>query len=484
MTRRMAAFAMFATTLYSTFSGAQTAPVDDLHGKEWRQLTETVAVSWNQVAEVCPRDGVSACAGAIDDLDLSGWVWATDAQVIELFSYYTPDILQSATVAGPSYFFPGILFLSELRPTETVFLTYFSFELAAGWTASTDHSGLPIAGAVSVEIGALIAGTFSVVPSGSPDMADSSVGVFLFRPTGSGTNAIIANDDLGQVASPAGGTALANVLGNDRLAGAPATTASVTLSQDSSTSAGITLNPETGSVQVASGTADGTHVLVYRICEKADPANCATANARIIVPPYAIDAENDQGSVSPSTGGVPIANVLTNDMMAGAAATTANVILSQVSSTSAGIALDLASGSVVVAKGTPFGDHSLVYQICEAANPSNCAQATATITVVANQVVAASYSVRLSSKAAGRAIPDVLANDRLGDARATTANVTLSLVSVTPANRDIRLDPATGAVDILRRTQSGTFALVYRICEIAAPDNCADGTASLNLSGK
>jgi hypothetical protein len=484
MTRRLAVFAMFATTICSSFSGAQAVPVDDRHGKEWRQLTDSVGVSWNQVSEICPRDGISACSGAIDELDFTGWVWATDAQVIELFSYYTPDILKSTMVTGPEYFFAGSLFLTELRPTETIFITYFGFEMAAGWTASTDYSTLPVAGAVSFEIGASVGGTFNVVPSGSPDMADSTVGVFLFRPTGFGTSAIIANDDLGRVASPAGGTAVANVLGNDWFAGAPATTASVTLSQDSSTSAGILLDPENGSVQVASGTADGTHVLVYRICEKADPANCATANARIIVPAYAIDAENDGGSVSPSTGGVPITNVLTNDMLAGTAATTANVILSQVSSTSAGVALDLASGSVVVAKDTPFGDHSLVYQICEAANPSNCAQARATITVVANQVVAANDSVRVSSKAAGRAIADVLANDWLGDAPATTANVSLSLLSVAPANRDIRLDPATGSVDILRRTQSGTYALVYRICETAAPDNCADGTASLTLSGK
>src|SRR3954463_16114568 len=83
MTQRLAVFAMFATTLYSTFSGAQVPPVDDAHGKEWRQLTDTVGVSWNQVAEVCPGDGISACSGAIDDLDLTGWVWATDAQLIE-----------------------------------------------------------------------------------------------------------------------------------------------------------------------------------------------------------------------------------------------------------------------------------------------------------------------------------------------------------------------------------------------------------------
>ncbi|MFL5426440.1 MAG: hypothetical protein ACJ783_15515, partial [Myxococcales bacterium] len=177
MTLRLAVFAMFATTLCSTFSGAQAVPVDDRHGKEWRQLTDTVGVSWNQVSEICPRDGISACSGAIDELDFTGWIWATDAQVIELFSYYTPDILKSTTVTGPEYFFPGSLFLSELRPTQTIFITYFGFEMAAGWTASTDYSTLPVAGAVSFEIGASVRGTFNVVPSGSPDMADSTVGV-------------------------------------------------------------------------------------------------------------------------------------------------------------------------------------------------------------------------------------------------------------------------------------------------------------------
>jgi hypothetical protein len=485
MTQRRVVFAMFATILFSAFSGAQAVPVDDGHGKEWRQLTDTVGASFSQVAEVCPRDGISACSGAVDGVDLSGWVWATDAQVIELFSYFAPDILKSTTVSGVQYFFPGSLFLSEFRPTETIFITYFGFEKAAGWTASTDYSGLPIIGAVSTVIDfASIRGTFSVAPAGSPDLVDWSVGVFLFRHTGLDTHAVIANDDVGQVPSPAGGRALANVLGNDWVAGEPATTANVTISQQSSTSAGIALNPGDGSVQVAPGTAIGTHLLVYQICEKADPANCATASVKLIVPAYAIDAGSDWGSVSPSTGGVAITNVLANDTLGGAAATTANVTLSQFSSTSAGVALDLASGSVQVAKGTPLGDHSVVYQICERADPSNCAQATAMVTVIANQVVAVGESVRMSSKSAGRAIANVLANDWMGDAPATTANVSLSLSSITPANRDIKLDPATGSVDILRRTQSGTFALKYRICELAAPDNCAEGTATLTLSGK
>jgi hypothetical protein len=483
--RRIAIFAMFATTLFSTVSGAQVAPVNDNHGKAWRQLTDTVALSWNQVAQVCPRDGISPCSGVAGGRDLTGWVWATDSEVIELFSYYTPDILTSTTVEGFQYFFPGTAFLSAFRPTFSVFLTYQTAQRAAGWTASTDYAGLPIVGSVSVGTTSVsVGGSFSVVAVNDPDQIDSSLGVFLWRPTGLGTNAIIANDDLGQVPSPAGGTAVANVLANDWLAGAPATTATVTLSQESSTSAGVTLNPDDGSVQVAPGTTATTHSLVYKICETANPDNCATATVKVIVPAYVIKAVNDQGSISPSTGGAAVANVLANDTLGGAVATTANVTLSQVSSTNEGVTLDVAGGSVNVARGTALGVHALVYQICETANPSNCAQATVTVTVIANVVVAVDDYARASSRIAGTAIASVLANDWLGSMRATTANVSLSLVSLSPPNNDIKLDLADGSVDVLRRTQSGTYALVYQICEIASPDNCAQGTATLNLSGK
>src|SRR5262249_37047872 len=122
--------------------------------------------------------------------------------------------------------------------------------------------------------------------------------------------------------------------------------------------------------------------------ETANPANCAFAVAKVTVLPYVIRAANDQGSISPSTGGVAIANVLANDRLGFAVATTATVTLSQLSTTNPGVALDPISGSVNVARGAATGTHSVVYQICETANPSNCAQATATVTVAPYVVTA------------------------------------------------------------------------------------------------
>ena len=49
-------------------STGPAAAFDDGTGKEWRQLSETVGVSWNEIAELCPRDGVTPCTGSIGNL--------------------------------------------------------------------------------------------------------------------------------------------------------------------------------------------------------------------------------------------------------------------------------------------------------------------------------------------------------------------------------------------------------------------------------
>jgi large repetitive protein len=126
----------------------------------------------------------------------------------------------------------------------------------------------------------------------------------------------------------------------------------------------------------------------------------------------------------------------------------------------------------------------LVYQICEAAAPDNCAQAVVTITVTPYVIVAGSDYARASSKQAGTAVANVLANDSLGGMPATRANVKLSLVSVSPSRSKVTLDVADGSVDITGKTDSGLVTLSYQICEIENPSNCARGTVSLDLSGK
>ena len=50
--------------------------------------------------------------------------------------------------------------------------------------------------------------------------------------------------------------------------------------------------------------------------------------------------------------------------------------------------VDLTTGQVSVPVGTPAGNYSIVYSICEKVNPTNCDTATVTITVTAPAIVA------------------------------------------------------------------------------------------------
>jgi hypothetical protein len=159
----------------------------------------------------------------------------------------------------------------------------------------------------------------------------------------------------------AGGTAVANVLANDRIGGIAVTLGHVTLTQVSSTSESLALDAATGAVTLAAGATIGVETLVYRLCEIADPSNCDDAAVTVnVLAPYVIDAVNDNGGVT-FPGRTVVGTVLTNDTLGGTPATTARVTLSTVSSTAAGITLDAATGSVFVALGTAAGAHTLTH---------------------------------------------------------------------------------------------------------------------------
>lgn len=116
-----------------------------------------------------------------------------------------------------------------------------------------------------------------------------------------------------------------------------------------------------------------------RICDRTNAANCDQATASILVRNYVIDAVDDSVRASSKTGGVVIANVLTNDTLNAVQATTATVRLAQISPPIAGITLNPSSGAVSIAPKTASGIYSLVYGICEIAAPTNCDSATVTI---------------------------------------------------------------------------------------------------------
>ncbi|GAB2504298.1 Ig-like domain-containing protein [Lysobacter humi (ex Lee et al. 2017)] len=292
---------------------------------------------------------------------------------------------------------------------------------------------------------------------------------------------IDAVNDAGSIGGAAGGTAVASVLGNDLLDGATATTSTVTISiVTPASNAGVVLDIASGAVTVAAGTPAGTYTIDYRICETSNPTNCDDATVTVTVAAATLVATNDAGSVGGAAGGIAVPNVLANDTINGAQATLSNVALRQVSTSNPGVTLDPATGRVNVAAGTAEGTYTLVYEICELLNPTNCTTATVTVTVTAATLVANTDAGSANGRTGGTAVPNVLANDTVNGTPATLANVTLSQVST--SNPAVTLDPATGAVNVAPGTPAGPYTLTYRICEQLNPTNCTTTTVTVTVT--
>ena len=135
----------------ATITQPGSADVSDGHGTAWRQVTETVGLTWNQLAQICPQDGIRPCAGSAAGKDLTGWVWATDSQAVSLIATYEPAIRGSRLLQGPAYDAGVTAFFRAFLPTATGgcsgsgYLVTCSFgAFLSGWTSSRDAAGAAV----------------------------------------------------------------------------------------------------------------------------------------------------------------------------------------------------------------------------------------------------------------------------------------------------------------------------------------------------
>ncbi len=199
-------------------------------------------------------------------------------------------------------------------------------------------------------------------------------------------SAIIATaDSPASVSGLAGDANVINVFANDTLNGSVIDKAKIitTISSPAS-NAGVTLDPATGIVSVAAATPAGTYSIGYKICERLNPANCTNTTVAITVSASSITAIDDTPApVNSATGNINAMNAFANDMINGVVVDVTKITATVITpSRNAGVVLDLATGIVSVAVATPAGTYSIVYKICETLNPTNCASATISITVI------------------------------------------------------------------------------------------------------
>ncbi|MNQ10658.1 hypothetical protein D3C85_235010 [compost metagenome] len=231
----------------------------------------------------------------------------------------------------------------------------------------------------------------------------------------------------------------------------------------------ITQSPAAGSV-VTSGT---TTVI---ITAEDDCGNKVTCEAKLTVTNFIVANDDAGAPINSYTGGIAFSNVLTNDLLNCTTVNPQDVTISTISSTHPGITLN--GTDVVVAAGTPAGNYTLTYQICENTNPGNCDQANVTVTVNVPVIDAVDDSASSFDGINGTPnIINVFTNDTLNNVAVNPAEVTLT--TVTP-NNNLILNP-DGSVDVIPGTPQGVYELTYQICENTNPGNCDQAVVSIGV---
>src|SRR6218665_864769 len=357
-----------------------------------------------------------------------------------------------------------------------------------------------------------------------PLVAGSTVTYYAIPPGGgSGCNfpftvakcpAIIAQDDAlaggnGTTGNPNAGNVLNNNgSGADTLNGVQANISQVNITVTTpATSVGgapvPVLNPATGQVSVPPGTPAGTYTIVYNLCEKLNPAtNCDPATVTITVTKPVIIAQDDTLSGGNGTAGNPNAgnglnnNGNGNDTLNGSNATISQVNISVTTpAVSIGGApvpvLDVATGQVSVPAGTPAGTYTIVYNLCEKLNPTNCDPATVTITVTKPVIIAQDDTLSGGNGTTGNPnAGNVLNNNGNGPDTLNGNPVTIAQVNITVTTPATSigggpvptLDVATGQVSVPAGTPAGTYTIVYNLCEKLNPTNCDPATVTITVT--
>jgi len=149
--------------------------------------------------------------------------------------------------------------------------------------------------------------------------------------------------------------------------------------------------------------------------------------------------------------------------------------------------INTTTGLITVPAGTPAGIYTIIYQICEKANPTNCDSATVTITVIAAIIANDDNFVDVDGTTGNPNVGNVLNNN--GNDTLNGVNVSINQVNMTVTTPATSiggapvptLNTTTGQISVLVGTAAGTYTIVYQICEKLNPTNCDSAIVTVNV---
>ena len=184
------------------------------------------------------------------------------------------------------------------------------------------------------------------------------------------------------------GGSLPTILASDTINGASFAPADVSLTidevrgPDGNPSNAISVN-SVGVITVPPGTPAGSYEIDYTICEITNSNNCASVTETVAVistPIVAVNNDFTDAPISAGNGGTT-PSIFGNDMLDNASFAPADVTPTLLNDGGLAGATVNSDGTISVPPGATPGPYTLTYQICEAANPSNCDTAMVTIVI-------------------------------------------------------------------------------------------------------
>ncbi len=305
---------------------------------------------------------------------------------------------------------------------------------------------------------------------------------------------ITAFDDTFGVVYGASNVTAGNVLLNDTLNNVPATLSTVTITQLTSTNAGVSISGT--NVVVAGGTPRGTYTLTYKICSIANSLLCATGtvtiNTQLITNPdnfytsmcgfgyigNVLGYGSDLNYVD-TLNGVP-AVLSSYIIQPGNILVPADVIITDLSNYPE-FFID-SSGNINYNGFNPFPtQYTITYQLCEIAHPTNCSIGYITVNFYPPSLFTGDdyFSSNPIDNTIGGVAGNVLWNDN-GECSGPL-NSFNSVIYTDNLPSGLSVDP-DGNVVVAIGTSPGTYVLNYAVCENQF-GGCGSANAYITVTG-
>ncbi len=188
-----------------------------------------------------------------------------------------------------------------------------------------------------------------------------------------------------------------------------------------------------------------------------------------------IVANDDNNFTISGFSGGTTTSVLNNDTLNGTPVNFNDLILSA-STIDPSFSLN-PDGTISIPPGTQAGFYSIFYQICEVANPTNCAQASVLVSVTPAAIDAVNDTVVVNQMLLGIPLLNVLSNDTLNGTPVNPSLIYYSMISST--NPGVTLSGTN--IIVASGTLPGNYTLTYQICENLNPTNCDTAIAYVNV---